>query len=256
MHVALMDRWSRVSLRSKITGVTVLMLTLGLLVSGVGTMVILRNYVVQQVDAGLLTEAQTTASDYTNLADNMGDSDYFVAVFDQNGALKARNWPDRPHAVLPDVMMSLDLQSVSRMEGSVQKLTDVSGDIEYHAVALPFAINSAGTFGTLLMAVSLEPAKNTVSTYLSIFLGFGVGVVVVAALLTRLLVTTAAGGRTHRRGDRRRRLRPAPGRRHPQHRGRPPQPLAEHDAQQDRSGVQGPGPHDRSDASVRRRRQS
>jgi two-component system OmpR family sensor kinase len=190
MHVALMDRWSRVSLRSKITGVTVLMLTLGLLVSGVGTMIILRNYVVQQVDAGLLTEAQTTASDYTNLADNMGDSDYFVAVFDQNGALKARNWPDRPHAVLPDVMMSLDLQSVSRMEGSVQKLTDVSGDIEYHAVALPFAINSAGTFGTLLMAVSLEPAKNTVSTYLSIFLGFGVGVVVVAALLTRLLVTT------------------------------------------------------------------
>ena len=41
MHVALMDRWSRISLRSKITGVTVLMLTLGLLVSGVGTMVIL-----------------------------------------------------------------------------------------------------------------------------------------------------------------------------------------------------------------------
>jgi two-component system OmpR family sensor kinase len=192
MHVALMDRWSRVSLRSKITGVTVLMLTLGLLVSGVGTMVILRNYVVQQVDASLITEAQTTALDYRDAMRNdeiRVDSDYFVAVYDQNGVLKVLNF-DGPRSAMPVVTMPLDLPSVSRLDGGVQKLSDAEGKTEYHAVAVPFVINSTGTYGTLLMAVSMQPTQNTVNTYLSIFLGFGVGVVVLGALLTRLLVTT------------------------------------------------------------------
>jgi len=188
MHVALMDRWSRISLRSKITGVTVLMLTLGLLVSGVGTMVILRNYVVQQVDASLQTEAQTTLLDYRNNLED--DAEYFAAVFDQNGVLKQYNWKDRPPATLPVVNMPLDLHSVSSMNGAVQKLWDAEGNTEYHAVAVPFVINSTGTYGTLLMAVSMQSAQNTVNTYLSIFLGFGVGVVLVGAMLTRLLVTT------------------------------------------------------------------
>jgi two-component system OmpR family sensor kinase len=194
MHVALMDRWSRISLRSKITGVTVLMLTLGLLVSGVGTMVILRNYVVQQVDASLQTEAQTLLTDYLTNPLNDGstkvDSDYFVAVYDQNGVLKDRTWRDRARSSLPEVTMPLDLQSVINREGAVQKLSAADGDTEFHAVAVPFVINSTGTFGTLLMAVSMQPTQNTVNTYLSIFLGFGVGVVVLGALLTRLLVTT------------------------------------------------------------------
>jgi len=193
MHVALMDRWSRISLRSKITGVTVLMLTLGLLVSGVGTMVILQNYVVQQVDASLQAEAQTNGLTYLNSMDDgriRADSDYFVAVYDQNGVLKNRSWGDRPLASLPVVTMPLDLQSVINLNGAVQKLSDAEGDTEFHAVAVPFTINSTGTYGTLLMAVSLQSAQNTVNTYLSIFLGFGVGVVLVGAMLTRLLVTT------------------------------------------------------------------
>jgi len=194
MHVALMDRWSRVSLRSKITGVTVLMLTLGLLVSGVGTMVILRNYVVQQVDSSLQTEAQTTLMDYRNSMESGSaagvDSDYFVAIYDQNGVLKVRTWHDRPQTSLPAVTMPLDLHSVISMNGMVQKLYDAEGDTEFHAVAVPFVINSTGTYGTLLMAVSMQSAENTVNTYLSIFLGFGIGVVVVGAMLTRLLVTT------------------------------------------------------------------
>lgn len=193
MHVALMDRWSRVSLRSKITGVTVLMLTLGLLVSGVGTMVILQNYVVQQVDNSLVAEAQTTALDYSDSMSNgqmRVDSDYFAAVYDQNGVLKARTWPDSPRDSLPVVTMPLNLHSVNSLDGRVQKLSNADGDIEFHAVAVPFLINSNGTYGTLLMAVSMQPTQNTVNTYLSIFLGFGVGVVVVGAMLTRLLVTT------------------------------------------------------------------
>ncbi|QYF72508.1 cell wall metabolism sensor histidine kinase WalK [Cryobacterium sp. PAMC25264] len=196
MHVALMDRWSRVSLRSKITGVTVLMLTLGLLVSGVGTMVILQNYMVQQVDARLQSSAQGLSSNYldspfvASSANGVVDSDYFVAVFDQNGDLKARTWQDRPRSSLPLVTIPMDLQSSNALNGSIQELASADGDTEFHAVAVPFVINSSGTYGTVLLALSMQSAQNTVNTYLSIFLGFGVGVVVVGAMLTRLLVTT------------------------------------------------------------------
>jgi two-component system OmpR family sensor kinase len=44
MHQTISERWNRISLRTKITGVTVLMLTLGLLVSGIGTAAIRRAY--------------------------------------------------------------------------------------------------------------------------------------------------------------------------------------------------------------------
>jgi two-component system OmpR family sensor kinase len=55
---------------------------------------------------------------------------------------------------------------------------------------VPVTISSQGTLGTLVLAISLAPTENTMATYLTIFLGFGIGVVIVGALLTRLLVTT------------------------------------------------------------------
>jgi two-component system OmpR family sensor kinase len=195
MHESLTERWSRISLRSKITGVTVLMLTLGLLVSGVGTMAMLRQYVIQQVDARLQTDAQTALNGYSSSALSEGStegvsSDYFAALYDESGTQINHTWRDRPHEEFPVITMPMDLQSVNRLDGQILTLHNAAHDTEFHAVAVPFVISPQGTYGTLLMAVSLRPTENTMATYLTIFLGFGVGVVLVGALLTRLLVTT------------------------------------------------------------------
>jgi two-component system OmpR family sensor kinase len=195
MHESLTERWSRISLRSKITGVTVLMLTLGLLVSGVGTMAMLRQYVIQQVDARLQTDAQTALNGYSSSALSEGStegvsSDYFAALYDESGTQINHTWRDRPHEEFPVITMPMDLQSVNRLDGQILALHNAAHDTEFHAVAVPFVISPQGTYGTLLMAVSLRPTENTMATYLTIFLGFGVGVVLVGALLTRLLVTT------------------------------------------------------------------
>jgi len=195
MHQSLMERWSRISLRSKITGVTVLMLTLGLLVSGVGTMAMLRQYVIQQVDAQLQADAQTASNGYSASALGQGNpavvsSDYFVALYDEHGTLKDHTWKDRPVRELPVIRSSLDLQSVIELDGRTLTLKDSARDTEYLAVAVPLVITPQGTLGTLVMAVSLKQTENTMATYLTIFLGFGLGVVLVGALLTRLLVTT------------------------------------------------------------------
>ena len=195
MHESLTDRTSRISLRSKITGVTVLMLTLGLLVSGVGTMAMLRQYVIQQVNAQLQTEAQSALNDYSATALSQGSAerispDYYVALYDESGHLRSHTWTDRPRSELPVVAMPLDLHTVTELDGQIRTLYNAAHDTEFHAIAVPFVISPQGTYGTLLMAVSLRPTENTMATYLTIFLGFGVGVVLVGALLTRLLVTT------------------------------------------------------------------
>jgi two-component system OmpR family sensor kinase len=195
MHQSLMERWSRISLRSKITSVTVLMLTLGLLVSGIGTMAMLRQYVIQQVDAQLQADAQTASNGYSASALGQGNpavvsSDYYIALFDEHGNLKDHTWKDRPAAELPIISTSLDLQSVIALDGKTITLKDQARDTEYLAVAVPLVITTQGTLGTLVMAVSLRQTENTMATYLTIFLGFGLGVVLVGALLTRLLVTS------------------------------------------------------------------
>ena len=195
MHETLSRRWSSISLRSKITGVTVLMLTLGLLVSGIGTMAMLKQYVVTQVDTQLQVDTQTALSGYSSSVFSQGDaegvaSDYFVALYDQDGALITRTWQDRDHAELPVVGMPLDLKRVSQLDGQIQTLWDAAHDTEFHAIMVPVVISPTGTYGTLVMAVSLRPTENTMATYLTIFLGFGAGVVLIGALLTRVLVTT------------------------------------------------------------------
>ncbi|MCI4656668.1 sensor histidine kinase [Cryobacterium zhongshanensis] len=195
MHQSLTERWNRISLRSKITGVTVLMLTLGLLVSGIGTMAMLRQYVIQQVDAQLQADAQTTSVAYTAnaLGQNTGTvvpSDYYVALYDENGDLRYQSWTDVPARELPQITMPLDLQSVNALNGQTMRLQDASHDTEFLAVAVPLVTNVHGTYGTLVMAVSLKTAENTVGTYLTIFLGFGLGVVLLGGLITRLLVTS------------------------------------------------------------------
>jgi two-component system OmpR family sensor kinase len=195
MHQTLSERWNRISLRSKITGVTVLMLTLGLLVSGVGTMAMLRQYVIQQVDVRLQTDAQSALNGQSanplsqGTADSVS-SDYFVALYNENGELQARNWRDRSSDELPQVTTELTPQTVIDQDGQIFVMWNSAKDVEFHAVAVPVVIDSQGTYGSVLMAVSLKPTETTMAIYLTIFLGFGIGVVILGAMITRLLVTS------------------------------------------------------------------
>ncbi|PPL19718.1 sensor histidine kinase [Microterricola pindariensis] len=202
MHQSLSERWNRVSLRTKITGVTVLMLTLGLLVAGIGTMTMLRVYVLAQMDARLATTAasQSTIEQLVtvsceptlNTTRERMSSEYFVAIFDDTGKLCNYNWKDRPADELPVPTFPLDLATMIKAEGRVFDLTDKLDNTTFHAVAVPVTLSNGpdGTMGVALVAVSLAETEKTLATYLSIFLGFGVGVIILGALITRMLVTS------------------------------------------------------------------
>ena len=197
MHESVPERLNRVSLRTKITGVTVLMLTLGLLVSGIGTAAMLRNYVEQQVDGRLQTVAQgdlnpffdsDSASTTPEVRSDAANSNYFVAAFDGDGKLLTSNWQSKKHTEVP-IIPRMSLATAYVIRGSIQHLHDATGT-DYHAMVVPISISETGANGTALVAISMRETDNIMTTYLSIFFGFGVGVVILGGLITRMLVTT------------------------------------------------------------------
>ncbi|MET4638828.1 HAMP domain-containing sensor histidine kinase [Mycetocola sp. 2940] len=201
MHDPVAEWWNAISLRTKITGVTVLVLTFGLLIAGVGTVVMLRPALVDKVDTDLISAAQSPVPPgFLDLddaeADNAGDmvkdamsSDYFTAIYDADGRLRAATWQDRPENTLPDISRTFELSEAVKHDG-VFELRSLDRKTSYHAVVVPYQWDHQGNIGVVLVAISMRETETIIATYLTIFFGLGLGVIIIGALLTRLLVTS------------------------------------------------------------------
>ncbi|CAD6003577.1 HAMP domain-containing sensor histidine kinase [Agreia sp. COWG] len=198
MQQSILTRWNAISLRNKITGVTVLMLTFGLIVSGIGTMTVLRTYLLNQVDDRLENAYAEPTSVLGPDADKYGfryddviaaPDTYFVALLDSNGQPLVTNWTtdDAPQA---PAIAGLDMSAATNLGDSRFTVHGAKGTTDWLAVAMVVPVDNYGTNKTLVIAQSLQDTENTTTTYLSIFLAFGIGVVVLGAMLTRLLVTS------------------------------------------------------------------
>jgi len=203
MHQTISERWSRISLRTKITGVTVLMLTLGLLVSGIGTAAMLRGYVDQQMkdklqsiaSSGVLQYFETPTRGTTNLQrlDFSDQTEVFVAQYNADGSYQRNNWEDRSSDELPKIPSTLPPTYVAAMNDghyAILELEDMNGQKTFRGIAVLETSDAHGTFVPILIAISTKDTEQLLAAYLTIFLGFGFGVIVVGALLTRMLVTT------------------------------------------------------------------
>jgi two-component system OmpR family sensor kinase len=199
MHTIL-KQWNSISLRSKITGVTVLMLTFGLVVSGIGTMLVLRTYLLQQIDSQLTT-ASSDPSPFlgpgaTTQTFHMQDvvsapTDNFVGLLDASGNLIVSNWGDQDASAMPNIQVSLDTSTL--LGDKVFTVKSLDQHTEWHAVTTTVYVGTDGSLGSVVIARSLAETEKTTATYLSIFLAFGIGVVILGAMLTRLLVTSTFG---------------------------------------------------------------
>ena len=198
MHASLQERWNGISLRTKITGVTVLMLTLGLLVSGIGTIAMFKPYLINQVDNELRSAQQSLSSgdggELTNsqMSSYASASDqYFVAVLDANGHVLVDNWGKLAASDRPIVPSGLNITKVLAQDSVIFTVHNPEDSSDFRATVVPIQLNDVnGTFATVFVAVSTANVENAVATYLSIFLGFGIIVVIAGAGLTRMLVTT------------------------------------------------------------------
>jgi len=194
MH-ELTEWWNRISLRTKITGLIVLLLSMGLLTAGVGTMAVLRGYLQDEVDAKI-TQAHIklaevglftgTAANPRCITTSQLPNDYFLAVLNYDGELICSNADE--NSTRP-VVESLDLTSLAGIEGEITlPSTDPGG--QWRVGAYPATSESTNDYFTVVIGLDLKDTNGIVSRYAAIFLFFGLTVVIVGGALTRLLVTS------------------------------------------------------------------
>ncbi|MBH0008664.1 HAMP domain-containing sensor histidine kinase [Salinibacterium sp. SWN1162] len=188
------DAWSRISLRTKVTGVTVLLLTMGLLVAGVGTAAVLRDYLLQQTDEKISAAADdlggTIQYTGTTLDPQCSVSrlpnDLYFAVLNHDGTMRCNS---RDEDAARPVLDGLTI-AVAGSQTSEFTLPSSTIGGQWRVIAYP-AMSTIGTdFVTIVIARDLGDSNAIVARYAAIFLFFGLTVVIVGGALTRLLVTS------------------------------------------------------------------
>jgi two-component system OmpR family sensor kinase len=185
------DRWwNGISLRAKVTGVTVFLLTLGLTVAGAGTMSVLRTYLVERVDESInLQESTLTAGlELDDVRDYPTDS--YAAAVSASGELITDNLSGEQADFRP-VLDHLTLAHVVGLEGRHMTVLDASQTVEWRVTALPNAVGRGSEQATLVIGRNLSDTNALLGRYAAIFLLFAMAVVVLGAMGTHLLVTGA-----------------------------------------------------------------
>ncbi|KQQ26911.1 sensor histidine kinase [Frondihabitans sp. Leaf304] len=194
MHSRLSQWWNEISIRTKITGITVCLVTLGLLVAGLGTMTVLSTYLYGQVDRDLKTGAASIKWDGADsCTSNFGNyKTSYVAIFSNDGELLCDNGASLPASSTP-YLPDFTEQSAATHPTAFSTYNAL-GTEEWRLYAdhTTLTDNSTGQSveATVVAGTNLATTNATITRFSYIFLGFGLSVVVLGAAITRLLVTS------------------------------------------------------------------
>lgn len=186
--------WSGVSLRTKITGVTVLVLTFGLLIAGTGTMAILKQALVYQVDVQVSAMSESKVRAYLERDASafamQAQNDFYMALYSRDGALVGQSWSD-DDVFAPKVWDHIPFDKALASVGSPDTVITRSetGGTEFRGRFVSVSTEGCDSCYVVYVAASMRNTDTIVATYLTIFFGLGLGVIVLGALLTRILVT-------------------------------------------------------------------
>lgn len=200
MYERLSNWWHATSLRGKITGVTVIVVTVGLMVIGVGTVLSIERYLTTQID-GKIDDAATALPGMLNTLDfNDFDraradglsNEFFIAAVSATGTVLASNLDENNVEYGPDVSrLSLAVISEANepfvLESRNQETT---WRVKTFRLNIVSAESGRTLPATLAIGIDLEESRQVVGSFASIFLAFSLVVVVLSAALTRILVST------------------------------------------------------------------
>ncbi|WP_167138456.1 ATP-binding protein [Diaminobutyricimonas sp. TR449] len=194
MHERLSRWWSSISLRTKVTGVTVLLVTFGLLVVGTGTISVLRAYLVDEVDKKLSASLEQFQPIFTVTDSGLECSttaglreEYYTAIVTPDGNMLCDNRAD--DATVPDVS-PVDLGLANAQAGRAFTLSDEDRTGQWRAVALVLSPDDSPDYYTFVVGMNLAETNRIIAQFTAIFFFFGVNVVILGAAITRLLVTS------------------------------------------------------------------
>ena len=200
MHEQLTQWWESISLRSKITGVTVFVVTVGLLVVGVGTLTVLQRTLIDEVDRQISQAANDLPESFAvdefdsfdELTPSIFSNPFYFGAVDATGMLIDDNVGSGSRLQAPDVTR-LTGEFVAGLDGGLT-VTSTDRTTQWRIVTFPLQVTTAEsgltTDATLLIGADLADANAIIGSFASVFLGFGLVVVILSAALTRMLVTS------------------------------------------------------------------
>lgn len=193
-------RWDQFSLRSQLTIVNVVLLAFSLIVAGTGTTLLLRPTLVGQLDANLRSIAadpslvvgsEANTGQFTFEHIRTAPQPYYVAIVDEDGRLLVDNWTGRPRSIAPDTS-NIPVGVPGDPDGPSYLISEIRDGLgsPWRAVTVREDQYQADqVYGTLVVAMPLSSVNATMASFLAIFFGFGLSVLIFAAALTRLLVS-------------------------------------------------------------------
>ncbi len=198
--------WRGISLRAKVTGVTVALLAIGLFATGIGAMAFMRNALISNLDTQLQQlSAANLASGLFDITANGSTvsfhpkadavvTDYFVALYapGEDGALLASTGGNSEPT--PDFPTTFTLQDTVIQGDSVFTLTDSETGAQFRAVVTAQPSAGTSTLFTQLVTMPVAPIDRVVTTFLGIFGILALVTILAGALLTRWLVTLTFRG--------------------------------------------------------------
>ncbi|MDQ4214449.1 HAMP domain-containing sensor histidine kinase [Microbacterium capsulatum] len=191
--------WRRISLRAKVTGVTVGVLALGLIVTGIGTTPILRNLLISNVESQLPTlvtsdlatlSAKGTGGFTVTLKDEtLRLTDYFVAIYNTEGQL-VYSGGGSPKAAKPDFPATYPLATATAdAERTDPRVLTAEDGSEFRAAVAVREDAATNITYTQIVALSLDEVDRIIATFFGVFTTVALVTIIIAALLTRGLVT-------------------------------------------------------------------
>lgn len=188
-------RWEQISLRNQLTIVNVVLLALSLIVAGTGTTLLLRPTLVGQTDASLRSiaadpslvlgrEASEGFIPITNV--QRAPQPYYVAVLDRYGAIMVDNWEGRPDRLAPEIPNRAPTDGPNLY---VSETRDGTGAAWRVVVSGGESYATDAPIGRFVVALPMSNVNATMASFLAIFFGFGLSVLIFAAVMTRLLVS-------------------------------------------------------------------
>lgn len=199
MTTAVTRWWNATSLRTKITAVTVIMLTLGILGSGAGSLVMVRNWVLAQYDETLISVATRNLDDYF---DNDRDGnvlhveyaeEVFIALYRPDGSFQSHNWElqdPEEWPVVPATLSTDEVRQANEDSYRIYPMRAENGDSLYRAVSVVVEVEGDTESHPAIIAISMAQAESLLRAYLAIYISLGLAIIVIGAIVTRMLVTS------------------------------------------------------------------
>lgn len=192
--------WRRISLRAKVTGVTVAVLALGLVVTGIGTVPLLRSSLINNIEGQLPSLAVSDLVgrwfdvEYVDgaqklvLSENAPRSaDYTFAVYAADGTFLAHAGGSSGESA-PEFYESLTLEQAHALEGQTLSLDSPDGHDFRGSVAVVYG-DDGSTLYVQFVALPLAEADSIIGQYFWVYTTVALVTILVAALLIRGLVT-------------------------------------------------------------------